>query len=517
VVKRIRRFSRLRARLVGGEAGLGLVEVMVAILVLTLGVLSLASGAVQSLASLGESRPRQQGTAAATRSLETVRSYSYELIALRNGQAPAGTTFDPDGSGPLAAETAVRTLTGAVTADVHQATTAGVTVTTWVTAYDDPALSGTSNARRVTAVASWTRGGVTKVVRESTVVGEAARGQTAAAFSIAPSAAQTRTIAAESPDPTCFAHTITNNGGSDRYDVALPTVGGYEVFAYGDSNGDGAGAIGERLVDLSGDGRPDTPSAVSHIYPLLICYRPLGAGTTVSASVTVGSTVDPTVARTVSHALSLTPSPTPAPSPTATPSPTPTPNPGASTKFYLHDPNVTANHDRTLGTVYAMNTTAPTATTLYDYDRNQDPDDLPGIYYKKAEASYDGIWQYQYLTATTLTGQSDLVLYLSWRDAILQNKTDLRNVRIKVTVQRMAANGTTVNETLVNGVSIAAPHAQAGWKQLTVNLTLPTVNFNFAANEYLRLRIGCASASDVDCLMAYDTTAYPSSFTVRTP
>jgi len=502
-------------RIGGEEAGLGLVEVVVAVMVLTISVLALASGAVQSLASLGESKQRQLGTVAATRSLETVRSYPYNLIALQSNQAPAGTTFDPDGAGPLAAEPVVRTLNGAVTGGVHQATTAGVAVETWVTAYDDPVLSGTENARRVTAVASWTRGGTTKVVRESTVVSEASRGQTAAAFSLAPSAPQTRTITSESPDPTCFAHTITNNGGNDRYDVTLPTVAAYEVFAYGDMNGDNLGDLSERLVDQSGDGRPDTPQTVlqNGTFPLLICYRPLGAGTTVSASVTVRSTVDPSVARTMSHALSLTASPTPSPSPSATASPSPTPTSGGSTTFYLHDPNVTADHDRVLDTIYVMDTTGPSATTLYNYDRNQDPDDVPGLFIKKAETQYDGQWMYQYPAATTLSGQSDLILYLTWRDALLQSRTDLKNIQIKVTVQRRATNGTTVNQTLVNGVSIAAPHAQAGWKELIVTLDLPTADF--AAGEYLHVRVGCASVSEEECLLAYDTTAYPSSFTVR--
>lgn len=88
MVQRSRRFCRLRARAWDGEQGLGLVEVMVAVMVLTIAVLALASGAVQSLASLGESRQRQQGTIAATKSIETVRSYPYDRIALQNNGNP---------------------------------------------------------------------------------------------------------------------------------------------------------------------------------------------------------------------------------------------------------------------------------------------------------------------------------------------------------------------------------------------------------------------------------------------
>lgn len=155
------------------DAGLTLIEVMVAVMVLTASLLSVARVSATGLASLGDSRQRQQAVVLATRSLETARTYPYASLAMRTAETPE-TTWDPDGAGALPAEQVVRTDTGSVTGASHQVT-AGAgsqTLRTYVTWYDDPDVGGAQNAKRVTTVVGWTAAGGVREVRMSTLVAD---------------------------------------------------------------------------------------------------------------------------------------------------------------------------------------------------------------------------------------------------------------------------------------------------------------------------------------------------------
>ncbi len=162
----------------GGEGGFGMVEVMASVMIMMVALLSLASVMGNSLRSLQSSRQRQTAVALATRSVESARTYGYTSLAMRSGTADVpGSPWDPDGTGSLAAEPVVATATGLVTGTPHFVTPATVAqprVATYVTWVDDPhsSMPSSSDAKRVTAVATWVNGGVTREVRISTLIAD---------------------------------------------------------------------------------------------------------------------------------------------------------------------------------------------------------------------------------------------------------------------------------------------------------------------------------------------------------
>ena len=157
------------------DAGSSLVEMVVGVFVLAVGVMAMVGVAVKAFESLGESRQRQLATAEATRSLESARALPFPKLAQRAG-ATTPATWDPDGDGPLAAETVHATADGALDGPPYRADSNGRVLTTYVTV---PSLGvpGTS-VRRVTAVISWDRAGTVGQVRSSTLVSDVARGPT---------------------------------------------------------------------------------------------------------------------------------------------------------------------------------------------------------------------------------------------------------------------------------------------------------------------------------------------------
>ena len=159
--------ERLRARArLDDEAGLGLVEIVIAVFILTVGLAALAATAIPALGSLQNSRDRQAATAMATASLERARTYPMSQLAMDSGLEPCPSDLiELDRDGDLA-ETPVCDSDGLVNdGSPHWYESAGRTARTYVTNVEEA-----PGARRVTVVVSWQRGNQDFEVRSSTVV-----------------------------------------------------------------------------------------------------------------------------------------------------------------------------------------------------------------------------------------------------------------------------------------------------------------------------------------------------------
>lgn len=473
-----------------GEEGISLVEVMVAMLVLTVALLALLQGMAASLVSLRVAEARQQATAQVTAILEQARALDHAVLAMRLGDpvVPVGGTYDPDGSGPLAAEPVVQSSTGAVRGTPYQED-GSRTVRTSVTQYDDPTLpAGTAQPRRVTVIATFGPGN--QEVRQSSLVAESVRGLPLPAFTISPTDV---TLTAPVSDVVCAGHTITNIGAPDRHDVVFPalplTMTGFTMRAYHDADGDGVLDVGEPLlVDTSGDTVPDTstPTPTDATFPLLICYDPGASITEFTATLTVvvRSLYDSSVDEVLTHNLRV----------------------GNGEVLFLHDLDTTADHVRDVTDRLPANPTAPSATVLVNYDTNLDPFGQPGLYLPRDGQT--AVWRHQFPAARTLSAVVPATLRLWVAPAAAPGAESLT---LRVRTRHLRSN-TTVQASLSDS-SYAVTASSTAWT--AYDLSLPLLAASFTANQYLEVEVGCTGASTQDCHTAYDTTAFPSSLQVR--
>jgi prepilin-type N-terminal cleavage/methylation domain-containing protein len=196
----MRRSSLLRAcrsrcrldRLHSDEGGFTLVEVMAAITVLAIGIFAAAQALTFGLSTTGLSRQRLAARAGLDQQMEEARALNYDNLVLSDPDPglthatdpsdpdywvdTANQTYDPDGSGPLAAESLVR-VAGASPALQHYQNPFVVGSTTYtvyryVTWVDsstdgtgeaadtdgnsDGVSEGSQDMKRVTVVVTWT-------------------------------------------------------------------------------------------------------------------------------------------------------------------------------------------------------------------------------------------------------------------------------------------------------------------------------------------------------------------------
>jgi len=477
------------------DDGMGMVEVIVSMFVLTVAVLAMAQGIALALNSLGTSTQRQQATAEVTAVLEQARSLDHATVAMRTGDAVIpGAQYDPDGAGPLQGEAVLATATGAITGPPYQSQNGPRTVRTYVTQFVDPTLpAGGDNARRVTAVATY---GTGQEVRQSTLIAATQRGLPVPAYSVSP---ETRALSAPASSTVCAGHGITNHGTPDRYDVLLPTApalpAGYTVAVYHDVDGDGVLDAGEpALTDLSGDGRPDTaaPLDTNATLSLLLCYD--GTATTtepppVSLSTEVRSLYDSAVTKTLTHELTI----------------------GSGLFLLLHDLDNTQAHDRVVADVLPMNPTPSIQTTLFDYDTNLDPADLPGIYLPRGGQTVR--WRHQFPAVRTIDDEAMLRVWVAPTTALTGSGPPV-DIRLSVEVDHLRSNGN--QQADLSTQAYLAPHAGTGWQMYDLLVPLPPTT-SFTVNQYLQLTLGCQATSGQDCHVAYDTTGFPSYLRVQSP
>lgn len=503
-----------RCRIGGDDSGLSLVELLVAVTLLTVAVLMLASVSIASLSSLRDSRLRQEGSDAVSRAIELARSHSYGELAMDAGdplltsdpRISAG-AFDPDGDdGCLPAEELVTSADGPIIGDPYQRDPSGptgLTVRTYITDVGE-VRCGTAypeDVRRVTAVASWTGPeGDAGELRKHTLIVPAERGVPEPEFDVIPRSSSE----SGAPGENCLTHTLVNLGVEDSYTFHPPAPPAVQPTVY----------AGSPREEVSGAYGPvDTGASV----PLEFCYDTLAD---LEQSLEVRSGFDPNVSVTLDHSIDVEP---------------------LLTLYLHHAPDNEEDHERELGPAYdfALGTSEPNQPwypgspgVLFNYDTNYDAYSGLGLYRDSDPTSqWDGYWRYQFEqpSGTTLSGSPKLTVWLAWDEALDGGTASQAEMTLRVRLWRLPASGDVpgdllVDEEFVGGTDIPF-HGGTGWEQRT--LVLPSLSSTtFAPNEYLRLQVGCRPLTSEEqedlgtlllgvespnpCMVAYDAPGqYP--------
>lgn len=210
------RILQNRARALADEAGFSIVEMMMALSMISIGFLALAGTASTGARMLAEARQRQAATEIAGREIEHLRNIPYDEVAFTTGLTRSSDPDDPDfwlsddglsydhqQDGTF--EPLVIDANGVIehTEDIAVGPTL-LTVHRYVTWVDDPAITGTEDYKRLTIVAFYrapVNTGRAREVRASAlftpgtvfVPGEQASGATGGGGSPTPSPSPTPT------------------------------------------------------------------------------------------------------------------------------------------------------------------------------------------------------------------------------------------------------------------------------------------------------------------------------------
>jgi hypothetical protein len=181
-----------------------------------------------------------------------------------------------------------------------------------------------------------------------------------------------------------------------------------------------------------------------------------------------------------------------------------------STAFYLHNDPSPPTGDTGTQEPLPLDATTPTATTLYNYSTNFDS--APG---RALEQSTLGLsetntrriqhWAYPVGTGFTIDSSSELSIWLAPRDST-PNKT------VGLIVGLYDCNSTLSSCTLL----VSAQNSGTPWPTTQTEMTIPlgSVSHVFAAGQSLVIKVVPTSSTDTAVAMAYDTTGYPSAFTI---
>lgn len=541
-----RLFAKLRRRLRHGEEGLSLIEMMVAVLLLGVAVLALASTSITSLINLRQARDREAATNAASARIEEVRALDFEDIVLSPTDPDAtalGGCFDGE---PVVTNTRPTTVDAATTVDLgtgHPEVDVR-TYITWFQTAGDADCAGANDAERVakrlTVEAIWVDG-ETRTVRQDTIVAKAERGLPVPDFDVSPPGGAVNFTPDHVAATTekCVRHQLRNLGAEDAYDWSLDTVTGsiappspagpssftarnpawsarayFEYPALASSDEPPAGA--EVMTDFDANGRPETTQRVAEgdTANIWLCWQPPTGepeGTIFSATMSVHSLFDGNRSEAVSHTVSVN---------------------RQGELYYLYDPNDSAAHDRGTpqgsGVVilpYVMGPLQPDNPSsvanlgiinygdpqLSDWDRNLDPLDQAGVWLPggAANSDLDLVWHRQFPESTVLASTATLELWVA-TSAALDGAPSNSAQQLNITIQRIKENESALDNpggTLLQHTEPWTDDVE-GWKKLTIPLNFGG-NVTIGENKYLRLQISCAGSVS-DCNVAYDNVAHPS-------
>ena len=178
------------------------------------------------------------------------------------------------------------------------------------------------------------------------------------------------------------------------------------------------------------------------------------------------------------------------------------------TNHYLHNNPTPPTGDTNSQAVLPMDTTPPTATTLYNYD--QDRDAFAGLLIQKGAIG---------------AGETDLVKYQAWRSGSLPEGLSLvgtvtidlwtamkdfgQDKAGEVIVYLRDYNGSSHTE-IGNGTvyEIDWQGGSATWVQKTI--TISGLNYTIPAGNELEVKLIVGDNGDDDIWFAYDTTSYSS-------
>lgn len=207
---------------------MSLVEIMIAVFVLGVGLLALASTAITSIVNLRVSQGRQQATDAASAFIEDLRRTDYAGVAL-DATDPSVQDFVSAISGCIDTygEPVVTTnQPGALAREQPFGPDDRITVTTTVSWYDEGDDDSCTDAdhdrdvKRVQVVAEWDDGGRTFSVQESTLIAPVDRGLPVPDFRLG-TPESTLVFTEDDKDngrERCVGHVLRNLGGKDGYE-----------------------------------------------------------------------------------------------------------------------------------------------------------------------------------------------------------------------------------------------------------------------------------------------------------
>ncbi|MEX2549493.1 MAG: hypothetical protein WD638_04640 [Nitriliruptoraceae bacterium] len=229
---------QLRRAFSGDETGITLIEVVMAIFILSVALLALGSVAISSLASLRDTRSREQASNAVSAAIEDVRSRDFNDIYHASGSidpallpASLAPSVATDTCFGLDAAPSGERLVFDVGTDpipFERVTGDADTITVHVLVTFEGAACGSSDQaplKRITAVGSWTDGPNERVVIQETMVTDVARGLPVPRFELRPEDGRVRFsenfLNGGGDLRRCVEHQLRNLGAEDSYDWAV--------------------------------------------------------------------------------------------------------------------------------------------------------------------------------------------------------------------------------------------------------------------------------------------------------
>ena len=568
--------SGLRIRL-GDEAGIGLVEVIMAIFILAVALLALGSVSITSLASLRDTRDREQATNAASAAIEDVRSRDFRDIVHSPGDVDPSRL--PPGVDPSVAtsscfgmtEPGERIVYDTAGTPVPFERTAGdggsITVHTIITYEDsDCPDGGTTSLKRVTVIASWNDGPNRPVVVQETQVTAVARGLPVPRFEIRPDEATLRFSEEflQDPDETdlrrCVEHTLLNLGAEDGYDWAAESVdplvqtnqqptadafdvgglSGWRVTAFLERSADAPMREGqppeigdEARFEFEAGGQPyvsDLRVEPRETALLTVCYAPVTAGNVPEPAdirLILRSRFDERQAREVVNLVRIG-------SDVDDGSGIP-----GDPLFLFEDVDDVA-HPRTMapgvmGPLADPDAPAEVVERLSDHDYSpgfanwstdvETDENLSGVRLRHTAASitnpsiseHTAAWHHQFGASTTLQRDATLVLWLAPPQALQGPLGGDIPLAVRLTFNELRSNESPVNNGWVVPIDFEYEHTVEGWQRVEIQVDLGQ-DRSFNNNRYLRMRITCITPENgeaEDCNLAYDNVNFPSALYVQ--
>jgi Tfp pilus assembly protein PilV len=522
-----------------GEAGLTLIETLMALLVFLLIFLALLTSTIAGFTAVRQTRFVQQASALANESIEAARDLSYDSVILVSsdtswtGDPHVSTTcapnftgvrsHDPDGTGPLACERIIEGATGSFNPHRMTRTVNGkqFTVNRYVTWVDDATQGGTGQSyKRFSVVVEWEHNG-TKRYRASTLISPADRGPPAPEFTLTPGSQSAGFVDAGTNSYVVFAHTIKNYGVADTYELAIdefdlddPPLGfpwSYTIYRDEGTIGewDVEGAV-EELDDDDGNGTletdpvaaaPSTTTPTDYHFLVVITYDSVASAPSTDFSLSATSRLDSEVSATANDSAN------------------------GLLNLFLHNRTsglASPSGDTTANADMLMSATPSTTSTLYDYSS-----DLPGDFGRYVStvgsASATALpsnppsnlinWTYQVPgpNPLTLSGNS-LNLRLWWTTPSCSGQFRV-NVFVNHKPSRTAAGGiTTIASRQQNVLVTASCDFEHPVQRLSINIPV-TAGTQIPVNRWLEVKIQLTDPNISDlippspALFMYDTSS----------
>ena len=559
--------SRARRRprgLAPDQAGFTIVEALSALLVVSIILLAFTYTLMSGYRALRDARNFQQATAFGNEAMERARDLPFDDLVMDDADVAADTAnisgagscagitgdyfFDPDGpaDGDLSCEEIVSTAAGAgitdhITTEVFNGTTFNTRVyLTWVRigADGNPSSTGSSatNLKRITAIVDWTVNNTTKRFRTSTFIARSRRGLPVPKFDVDPPGDSSLSV--QQGEVVVFPHTVTNLGITDTYDLELTPPPGrswdadfYEdkdrdgIFDYSDTNADGrftegidiadgSGSTDEKLtLDTNGTGVVDTGPVVTSdasvspdpgkFFFLAVWSLPLSepTGGPLAATLSVTSGADPAVVEARRDLLTVTGIPQPL-------------------RLFLHDLPTPPTGSSASDVDLAMNETAPTATTLFNYSTDlttpANPPNSQGRLVRKRtpNAATNSMGQREFMVnwvhlsppgGYILDGQATLRTFVTCSttqfEVFLQNKNN-----------QGANSGIDLNGGARQIVTPVPPPNCSDFYEVNYSWTIP--RSTVAGGRFIDLKFVIPDSGPGSGRFAYDTVSQPATLTL---